>query len=70
MLVEAALGPIHSAALVETALGPIHGAVLGRSPSPPLPVEAAFGRLLGDAIGNQVGVAFDVTAKAALVEAA
>jgi hypothetical protein len=70
VLVEAALGPIHSAALVETALGPIHGAVLGRSPSPALPVETAFGRLLGDAIGNQVGVAFDVTAKAALVEAA
>jgi hypothetical protein len=69
VLVDAALGPIHSAALVETAVGPIHGAVLRRSPSPALPVEPAFGRLLGDAIGNQVGVASDVPAEAALVDA-
>jgi hypothetical protein len=70
VLVDAALGPIHSAALVETALGPIHGAVLRHSHSPALPVEPAFVRLLGNAIGNQVGAASDVPAEAALVDAA
>ena len=70
MLADAALGPIHSAVLVKTALRPIHGAVLCRLPSPALPVEPAFGRLLGDAIRNQVGAASDVPTKAALVDAA
>jgi hypothetical protein len=70
VLVEAALGLIHSAALFKTALGPIHGVVLGRLPSPALLVEAAYGHLLGNAIGNQVGTASDVPVKAVLVGAA
>ena len=70
VLVEAAFGLIHSAVLVETALGPIHGTVLSRLPSPTLPVKAAFGRILGNTIINQVGAASDVPVKALLVNVA
>ena len=70
VLVQAALGSIHSKALVKRALGPIYGEVLGRSPLPALPVEAVFGRLLGNVIGNQVGAAFDVSVKVELVNVA
>ena len=68
MLVKAALNPIHSTSLVEMTLVPIHGAVLNHSPLPTFPAKAVFGRLLGNAIHNQVGAASNVPVKTLLVD--